>query len=97
MSIKPGEIYFVREVANDSASFTPFVKIGLVTAPKVCAERLLELQTGNPRKLTIPEGFCISTDAVSMVEAQLHRRLSNFRIGGEWFKFTDEQDLANAV
>jgi hypothetical protein len=96
MSIQPGEIYFVREIDEDSKSTTPFVKIGLVTSPRLSAERLVEHQTANPRKLTIPDGFCIRTDAVSMVEAQLHRRLAKFRFGGEWFKFANEEDLVFA-
>lgn len=97
MSTQPGEIYFVREMNEDSNSMTPFVKIGLVTAPRVSAERLIEHQTANPRKLTIPDGLCIKTDAVSMVEAQLHRRLGKFRVGGEWFKFTNDEDLDFAL
>lgn len=97
MSTQPGEIYFVREINEDTKSMTPFVKIGLVTAPRVSAERLIEHQTANPRRLTIPDGLCIKTDAVSMVEAQLHRRLGKFRVGGEWFKFTNDEDLALAL
>lgn len=97
MSTQPGEIYFVREMDEDSESMTPFVKIGLVTSPRLSAERLVEHQTANPRKLTIPDGFCIKTDAVSMVEAQLHRRLAKFRVGGEWFKFANEEDLVLAL
>ena len=97
MSTQPGEIYFVREMNEDSKTMTPFVKIGLVTSPRFCAERLVEHQTANPRKLTIPDGYCVKTDAVSMVEAQLHRRLAKFRVGGEWFKFVNEEDLVSAL
>lgn len=73
------------------------MKIGLVADPRISAERLLEHQTGNPRRLDIPAGHIVKTAAVSMVEAQLHRRLSKSRVGGEWFSFNDESELISAI
>ena len=73
------------------------MKIGLVADPRISAERLLEHQTGNPRRLDIPAGHIVKTAAVSMVEAQLHRRFSKSRVGGEWFKFGEESELVSAI
>jgi hypothetical protein len=97
LSYKSGEIYFVREFQSGSKSLTPFVKIGLVASPRVSQERLLEHQTGNPRQLTIPKGHVTATEAVSMVEAQLHRRFAKFRVGGEWFRFETDRELSEAI
>jgi hypothetical protein len=73
------------------------VKIGLVKAPRTSDDRLIEHQTGNPRRLTIPTGHIVSTEAVSLVEAQLHRRFARDRVGGEWFKFKDDSLLVSAI
>lgn len=97
MSYQSGEIYFVREYEAATSEPSPFVKIGLVADQRVSAERLLEHQTGNPRKLYIPRGHIVKTAAVSMVEAQLHRRFSKNRVGGEWFRFTQDSELLAAI
>jgi hypothetical protein len=97
MTYQSGEIYFVREHDSATAGWSPFVKIGLVSDPRISAERLLEHQTGNPNKLDIPPGHIVKTAAVSMVEAQLHRRFSKSRVGGEWFKFSGESELVSAI
>lgn len=97
VSYKPGEIYFVREHESKGDSFSPFIKIGLVAEPRISAERLLEHQTGNPRKLGIPAGHIVRTEAVHMVEAQLHRRFAKHRVGGEWFRFEDDSLLTQTI
>lgn len=97
MSYQAGEIYFVREHDSTTSGWSPFVKIGLVADRRTSAERLLEHQTGNPRKLNIPAGHIVKTAAVSMVEAQLHRRFSKYRVGGEWFEFSQESELGSAI
>lgn len=97
MTYQSGEIYFVREHDSAASGWSPFVKIGLVADPRISAERLLEHQTGNPRKLDIPAGHIVKTAAVSMVEAQLHRRFSKSRVGGEWFKFSEDSELVSAI
>jgi hypothetical protein len=97
MTYQSGEIYFVREHDSATSGWSPFVKIGLVADPRISAERLLEHQTGNPRKLDIPAGHIVKTAAVSMVEAQLHRRFSKSRVGGEWFRFGSESELGSAI
>jgi hypothetical protein len=96
MSYEAGEIYFVREV-SEGEQLSPFVKIGLVKSPRVSATRLSEHQTGNPRRLLIPEGHIVATDAVSLVEAQLHRRYASNRVGGEWFSFESDKQLLQVI
>lgn len=96
MKYQAGEIYFVREHDRDG-NLTQFVKIGLVKSPRTSEDRLIEHQTGNPRRLVIPEGHVVFTEAVSLVEAQLHRRFATDRIGGEWFTFSDPKKLEAAI
>jgi hypothetical protein len=96
MKYQAGEIYFMREHDREG-KLTPFVKIGLVKSPKTSEKRLKEHQTGNPRRLLIPEGHIVFTEAVSLVEAQLHRRFATDRIGGEWFAFSDPKKLEAAI
>ena len=96
MKYQAGEIYFVREQDRDG-SLTEFVKIGLVKSPRTSEDRLIEHQTGNPRRLVIPDGHTVFTEAVSLVEAQLHRRFATERIGGEWFTFTNPERLDAAI
>lgn len=96
MSYKPGEIYFVREIDREG-KFSNFVKIGLVTSPRTSQERLLEHQTGNPRRLDLPASNIVTTDAVSFVEARLHRTFATERIGGEWFEFHSEERLIEVI
>lgn len=86
----------MREYDRDG-NLTPFVKIGRVSSPKTSQERLLQHQTGNPRRLEIPDGHIVFTEAVSLVEAQLHRRFATDRIGGEWFKFSEPGKLEAAL
>lgn len=98
MSYQSGEIYFVRE-QDRSGGQTKYVKIGLVRAAdeRDSFSRLLEHQTGNPRKLTIARDQIVKTDAVDMVEAQLHRLYATQRISGEWFEFAEESTVEAAV
>lgn len=97
MSYEPGEIYFVRELAG--TGFGPYVKIGLVAKSdhRSSFERLKEHQTGNPRTLRIDEGQIVKTDAVSMVEAQLHKIFAPKRVSGEWFNFATEKEVLEAI
>ena len=95
MDYKSGEIYFVRERTEDS--FSSFVKIGLVHGVRDSLTRLKEHQTGNPRKLYIDEQQVVKTEAVDLVEAQMHKVFSPKRVSGEWFDFPTEQELATAV
>lgn len=97
MNFQPGEIYFIREL--DGAHPSKFVKVGLVreSEGRDSFNRLLEHQTGNPRTLILDKKHVVKTDAVAMVEAQLHRIYATSRVNGEWFKFESEAELASVV
>ena len=97
MAFQPGEIYFVRE--SSGWGFGPYVKIGLVAQKKDRGsfERLKEHQTGNPRVLRIDPDQIVKTQAVSMVEAQLHKIFAPKRVSGEWFNFPEEHELEEAI
>lgn len=99
MSYEKGEIYFVRERNGPEGLRSPFVKIGLVRYKdkRDSFNRLAEHQTGNPRTLELVRDEIVVTDAVDMVEAQLHRVFAKERVSGEWFEFPDDQKLGEAV
>jgi len=94
-----GEIYFIREVDYLTGQTTPFVKIGLVrySDKRDSWGRLFEHQTGNPRKLELKPSHILSTQAVDLVEARLHKAFAQARISGEWFEFTSDSALEEAV
>jgi hypothetical protein len=98
MAHQKGEIYFVRERERNGSS-SPFVKIGLVhfKEQRDSFSRLLEHQTGNPRGLYLVPGEVVETNAVDRVEAQLHRIFAEKRISGEWFEFSSEEEIQQAV
>jgi hypothetical protein len=89
MSNIAGEIYFIAE--EPSVSAPPVrVKIGLVRESKSgrdSQDRLLDHQTGNPRKLKLLE--VVETARVSRVENSLHQRYAGQRGIGEWFELSD--------
>ena len=96
MSNVAGEIYFIAE--EPSMSTPPVrVKIGLVRESKSgrdSQDRLLDHQTGNPRKLKLLE--VVETARVSRVENSLHKRYADRRGIGEWFELSDS-DLQAAI
>jgi len=91
MSNIAGEIYFIAE--EPSVSAPPVrVKIGLVRESKSgrdSQDRLLDHQTGNPRKLKLLE--VVETARVSRVENSLHQRYAGQRGIGEWFELTKSE------
>lgn len=100
MAYEPGEIYFVRETEKDSElGRTPFVKVGLVKEKdgRDSFGRLTEHQTGNPRTLFINKEDIVKTDAVTRIEALLHRIYANKRINGEWFKLVTEEEIQEVI
>lgn len=99
MSYEKGEIYFVREKSGRDGQRTPFIKIGLVRykEKRDSYNRLAEHQTGNPRTLELVPEEIVVTDAVDMVEAQLHRVFAKYRVSGEWFEFPSDDLVAKAV
>jgi hypothetical protein len=94
-----GEIYFIREMEYPSGKPSAFVKVGLVRYKenRDSFGRLTEHQTGNPRRLSLKPEHIVKTQAVDMVEAQLHRRFATKRIVGEWFEFQTDADIDVAV
>lgn len=66
-------IYAIEEAETEN------IKIGISYSPE---ERLKLLQTGNPRKLTLIHKF----EGTHRTEADIHKKLREFNIKGEWFK-----------
>ena len=99
MGYQQGEIYFIREVDRSTKGFTPFVKIGLVrdAEDRDSFNRLVEHQTGNPRRLDLDKSGIVHTPAVDLVEAQLHRFFAPKRVSGEWFEFDSEDQVKEAI
>ena len=94
-----GEIYLINEIDYPSKLRTNFYKIGLVhySDDRNSETRLLEHQTGNPRRLVIAPAGILQTQAVDLVEAQLHKFFATKRIFGEWFEFMNEEELAGVM
>lgn len=100
MAYERGEIYFVRETAKElELGRTPYVKVGLVKQKenRDSFGRLSEHQTGNPRMLFINHADIVHTDAVTRIEALLHRIFAHKRINGEWFKLETETEIQEVI
>ncbi len=66
-------IYVIKEDETEN------IKVGISCSPN---GRLMTLQTGNPRKLTLIHKF----EGTHRTEADIHEKLKEFNIKGEWFK-----------
>lgn len=76
---KPSDtLYFIEAIG------TPFVKIGVCTGSAEL--RITQLQTGSPFELRL----VASRRGSAQDERNIHRRLKDSRIRGEWFEWTDE-------
>jgi len=88
MKLTSGEIYFIGEYELKSGERTEYVKVGIVRHggkdERSSLDRLLEHQTGNPRRLEIIH--TITTNAVEGIETNLHHSFSMHRVYGEWLK-----------
>lgn len=93
MKLTAGEIYFIGEKDLKSGVNTSFFKIGIVRegakGPRSSEERLLEHQTGNPRKLYLRD--VIKTPVVEEIETRVHRIFAPLRVNGEWLELTQAQ------
>ena len=96
MNLTPGKLYFINEHDIQTGERSNYYKIGIVREAdgRDSKNRLLEHQTGNPRKLWIVEE--LDTPAVEAVETNLHYLFARNRVMGEWMQFT-ESELANAI
>ncbi|MBU3752426.1 MAG: GIY-YIG nuclease family protein [Candidatus Nanopelagicaceae bacterium] len=93
MILTSGEIYFIGEFDLKTGQRTEYVKIGIVRhgakEDRTSQDRLLEHQTGNPRRLEIIH--TVTTDAVESIETNLHYRFARHRVYGEWMRLDSTQ------
>ena len=93
MILTSGEIYFIGEFDLKTGQRTEYVKIGIVrhgaNEDRTSQDRLLEHQTGNPRRLEIIH--TVTTDAVEAIETNLHYRFARHRVYGEWMRLDSTQ------
>ena len=91
MNNKSGTIYVIGEKEDESNSHTLFYKCGIVHdgTGRDSHIRLLEHQTGNPRKLIVVE--TISAPFVEYVETSIHYLWASKRIRGEWFQLSPKE------
>jgi hypothetical protein len=94
-----GEIYFIRERSFETEDFPTFVKIGLVKQndKRTSFDRLLEHQTGNPRRLQLSHDLIVQTYLVSKVETNMHGRFARKRVLNEWFEVKSEESLLTMI
>ena len=88
MILTSGQLYFINEQDVQTGTRSSYYKIGIVRDAdgRDSKNRLLEHQTGNPRKLCIVEA--LSMPAVEAVETNLHYLFARNRIMGEWMHFS---------
>jgi hypothetical protein len=98
MILTSGELYFIGEFDLKLGQRTDFFKIGIVRhgakEERTSQDRLLEHQTGNPRRLEVI--YKLDCDAVEAIETNLHYRLAPHRVYGEWMRL-DEKSLQTAI
>ena len=96
MILTSGQLYFINEQDVKTGARSNYYKIGIVrdATGRNSKDRLLEHQTGNPRKLCIVE--TLNMPAVEAIETNLHALFARNRIFGEWMQFT-ESELENAI
>ena len=91
MILTPGQLYFINEQDVQTGEKSEYYKIGIVrdAEGRDSKNRLLEHQTGNPRKLCIVE--TLSMPAVEAIETNLHYLFARNRVMGEWMHFTERE------
>lgn len=92
MKLSSGEIYFIGEYDVKTGIRSEYFKIGIVRHGgkdnRSSLDRLLEHQTGNPRRLEIVDR--IVTDAVEAIETSIHHMFAPHRVYGEWLKLDEK-------
>ena len=88
MKLTPGQLYFINEQDIKTGQRSSYYKIGIVrdAEGRDSKNRLLEHQTGNPRKLCVVE--TLNMPAVEYIETNLHYLFARNRVMGEWMEFT---------
>ncbi|MEN9846406.1 MAG: hypothetical protein RIS36_1553 [Pseudomonadota bacterium] len=93
MKLTAGEIYFIGEKDLKTGLTTSYCKIGIVRdgakGDRSSDERLLEHQTGNPRKLFLRD--VVRAPAAEEIETRVHRIFAPLRVNGEWLDLADDQ------
>ena len=91
MILTPGQLYFINEQDVQTGARSNYYKIGIVrdSEDRDSRDRLLEHQTGNPRKLCIVKS--LTMPAVETIETNLHYLFARNRIMGEWMQFSDAE------
>lgn len=97
MKLSSGEIYFIGEYDVKAGTRSEYFKIGIVRHGgkdnRTSLDRLLEHQTGNPRRLEIVH--ILEADAVEGIETSLHHMFAPHRVYGEWLRL--DEKLINEV
>jgi hypothetical protein len=76
-------VYFIR------AATTGHIKIGVAERPE---QRLRDLQTANPDRLTIINSIeCVSRSMAMALEGYIHLHFDQYAAMGEWFAITKTQ------
>jgi hypothetical protein len=91
VNLTPGQLYFINEQDVKTGERSSYFKIGIVreSDERDSKDRLLEHQTGNPRRLVIVE--TLNMPAVEEVETSLHYLFARNWAMGEWMRFTDDE------
>ena len=96
MNLTPGQLYFINEQDVRTGQRSNYYKIGIVrdAEGRDTKNRLLEHQTGNPRKLCVVA--TLDMPAVEHIETNLHYLFARNRVMGEWMEFTPKE-LQSAI
>ena len=96
VNLTPGTLYFINEHDVKTGERTSYYKVGIVrdSDSRNAIKRLLEHQTGNPRKLTVVSE--LYTPGVEYIETTLHKLYARNLIFGEWMDLT-QPELNNVI
>lgn len=67
------------------------VKIGITADPE---QRLADLQTGNPRPLSLKQLYLLPTESAAKLERTVLQNNRKFRLCGEWFDLSVDELVA---
>ena len=73
-------LYAICDIAGE------YVKVGKA---KSINKRLAQLQTANPSRLIVVGLRKVYVSEALVYEATIHRRLKQYHVLGEWFRYTD--------